>query len=210
METKIKICGTTSVHDARLALSMGADYVGLIFAESPRRINIATATEIRAALPTAMLVGVFHDNTADGVVETVRKCNLDMVQLHGSETPEYCEDIHARANVPIIKAFKEDDFPDTHRLGEYETTSFFLFDLKKNQVEDSSLRSRLDEMWDGVSRTRRQGFRVFLAGALCADNVRHAIAHTSPYGIDVCRGVERKPGVKDPAKLESFILEARA
>lgn len=209
MKTKIKICGTTNVNDARLAIAMGADYVGLIFAESSRRIDIKTAQKIRGAIPDSLLVGVFQDNTADGVVETVTQCNLDLVQLHGSESPEYCSDIHRRTNVPIIKAFHENEFPDTQRLGEYDTTNFFLFDLKKDLLEGGGLRARLTEMWDGVSRMRRQGFRVFLAGALDADNVRHAIAHTSPYGIDVCRGVEQKPGVKDPSKLESFMLEAR-
>jgi phosphoribosylanthranilate isomerase len=194
----------TSVEDARFALECGADYIGLIFAESPRRVDRKRALEIRRALPDARIVGVFRDAVVDAVVDTARLVGVDMVQLHGAETPGYCAEVRNRAAMPIIKSFTAGDIPDTTRLSTYETTSFFLFDLDKG---DDGTRATRDRMWLEAARVRRQGFRVFLAGALDYTNVRGAIETTRPFCVDVCRGVEREPGIKDRDSVRRFIAE---
>ena len=141
-DTRIKICGVTTADDARLADQLGVDYIGLIFATSPRRIDVARAREIRAAVPHRPIVGVFQNQPLDEVVSTVEDASVDLIQLHGEESPEYCEALQRKAGRNIIKAFCADDIPDAERLGSYHTTSFFLFDLAKRDLDKREARLR--------------------------------------------------------------------
>ena len=200
--TKIKICGLTSVGDAQLAASLGADFLGVIFAESPRRIAVSRAQEIRAAVPSAALVGVFKNQPLADVITTALSCDLDFVQLHGAESPSYCNDVLERANKPIVKAFRGARVPDAATLASFRTTSYFLFDIERGAATDDA--------WNDVANARALGFRVFVAGGLDASNVRAIVARTSPFAVDVCRGVEHEPGIKDALALERFMMEARA
>jgi phosphoribosylanthranilate isomerase len=207
--TRIKICGITNPDDARIAASLGADYVGVIFADSPRRVDLERAKEIRDAVPGTRVVGVFRDQPLEEVVRLSREAGVDLVQLHGSESPEYCDEVFVRAGKPVIKAFRADRVPGTDELARYATTSYFLFDLDKAPAGGGEPASA-ERVWQEVSKTRRKGFRVFVAGALDPSNVREAIRRTHAFAVDVCRGVERSPGVKDPEVLARFFAEARA
>jgi phosphoribosylanthranilate isomerase len=208
MNTKIKICGITNVEDAKFALSLGVDFLGLIFVDSPRRVTRETAREIRRAIPDTMLVGVFMDSPIGEVADIAVTCGLNFIQLHGDESPEYCDELRTITGTPIIKAFRASDMPTIDTLGAYETTSYFLFDLDKDMPADETS-EMIADLWKQASKRRRQGFRMFLAGALDATNVREAIEKTEAYCVDVCRGVEESPGVKDRDALEHFIAEVR-
>ena len=201
--TKIKICGLTTPGDATRALALGADYAGVILTDSPRRVDVARAAEIRAAIATGILVGVFRDPTLDAVLHAVREAELDLLQFHGHESPAFCNEAMARTGRPVIKVFNSNRVPEPARLAAYTTTSYFLLDTRKDDsaVPDTRLRD--------VAAIRRLGFRVFLAGGLTPDNVHDAIAQAGPFAVDVCRGVESAPGIKDPAALERFIAEVR-
>lgn len=205
--TRVKICGITNPDDARLAESLGADYIGVIFADSPRRIDVERAREIRHAVEGALIVGVFRDQRVEDVIDITRASGIDLVQLHGNESPEYCDEVLTRTGKPVIKGFAADRIPDASRLAEYATTSYFLFDLQRGSATTSE---DIERVWSEVSRTRRKGFRVFVAGALNPANVREAIRRTHAFAVDVCRGVERAPGVKDPDSLQQFFAEARS
>jgi phosphoribosylanthranilate isomerase len=207
--TRVKICGITTLEDARLASKLGADYLGLIFVDGPRRIEITRAREIRRAESRSMLVGVFADATIEEIVETTRAAQLDLVQLHGDESPDYCDNVLARTGRPVIKTFKASNLPDVRELSRYRTAGYFLFDLDKRIIDNPPSKEQIHRMWDIAARKRRKGFRIFLAGALDKENVREAVRRTSAFGVDVCRGVERSPGLKDPKALERFIAEAR-
>jgi phosphoribosylanthranilate isomerase len=207
--TRIKICGITNAEDARISLKLGADYLGMVFVDSPRRIEIERAQEIRRAEPRAMLVGVFKDSPLAEVVSITREAGLDFVQLHGRETPDYCDDVLAKTGRPVIKAFTSSDFPDVRGLSRYRTAGYFLFDLDKRIMDDPPSEEFIQRMWDIVARKRRKGFRIFLSGALDQNNVREAVRRTNAFGVDVCRGVEKSPGIKDPKTLEAFIREVR-
>jgi phosphoribosylanthranilate isomerase len=208
-QTRIKICGITTPEDAKLALQLGVDYLGLIFVKSQRRIDVERAKEIRRAEPGAMLVGVFRDAPVEEIVETTRAARLDLVQLHGQESPEFCDEVLSKTRRPVIKAFQASNPPDIRELSRYRTASYFLFDLDKRIVAAPPSEHQLRRMWDIVARKRKKGFRIFLAGALDQNNVREAVRHTHAFGVDVCRGVEASPGVKDPKVLKRFIDEAR-
>jgi phosphoribosylanthranilate isomerase len=205
--TRIKICGITSAADATLAASLGADYIGVIFAESPRRIDVVRAKEIRAAVTGVPMVGVFRNQPLEEVVSTTRASGIDLVQLHGDEPPQFCSDVQKETGRPVIKGFSADRMPDAHRLAEYATTSYFLFDLQRGA---RTTRADVERVWSAVSQSRSKGFRVFLAGALNPANVGEAIHRTHAFAVDVCRGVERAPGVKDPDVLQKFFAEARS
>jgi len=195
----IKICGTTSEEDALLAVALGADSVGFIFAPSPRQIAPAVAGDITKRLPPEIVtVGVFRNESRERVVEAVNRNGLKAAQLHGRETPETVAWVAER--VPMtIKAFSAGD-PAVGRADEYGADVVMLDAASpgSGQVFDWALAG---EVPDGV--------RVLLAGGLDPDNVASAIARIKPWGVDVATGVERSPGHKDPAKLRAFILAAR-
>lgn len=207
--TKIKICGITTPGDAMLAANLGADYLGLIFVKSRRMVDIARAREIRRAENRSLLVGVFKNSPKEEVIETTRAARLDLVQLHGNESPDYCDDVLARTGRPIIKAFQSSNLPDVLELSHYRTAAFFLFDIDKTMIENPPPENLIHRMWEVAARKRRKGFRIFLAGALDKDNVREAIRRTHAFGVDVCRGVEESPGIKDADQLQQFIEEVR-
>ncbi len=207
LDTRIKICGITSPADAKLALTCGADYLGLNFAKSPRRVTLEIARTIRKAVPNAILVGVFADAMVDDVVYTARACGLDMVQLHGQESPGYCDSLHEFLSLPVIKAFSASQLGGADLLKNYKRTTYFLLDLDQGVPKtDTVTRS---DLWRQAAAMRRLGYRIFLAGGLDESNVREAVQSVAPYGIDVARGVEKSPGVKDSAALDRFIRAVR-
>ncbi|MGH9157395.1 MAG: phosphoribosylanthranilate isomerase [Acidimicrobiales bacterium] len=196
----VKICGTTSEADALLAVAMGADAVGFIFAPSPRRITPAVARDIALRLPPEVLtVGVFRDDTPQQVVKVVNGIGLGAAQLHGAETAAQSRWVAERVPM-VIKAFAGGDakLSDARRYG-----------AEVVMVDAPSPGSGLVFDWrlaDGVP----PGCKLLLAGGLNAGNVADAIAQTHAWGVDVVSGVEAEPGRKDPTKLRAFVTAAKA
>jgi len=209
-KTRIKICGITTVEDAKLSHAEGADYIGLIFTDSSRRVTKAEARQIREAVPSAMLIGVFQDASLNEVVSTGRTCGLNMIQLHGNETPEYCDALLSKLSLPVIKAFTMNQLPTADVLRQYTRTSYFMLDIDKNYNLVSKLNGHRDHLWSAAATLRRKGYRIFLAGGLNPENVREAVKRVNPFGIDVASGIEKSPGVKDAQALSRFIAEARS
>lgn len=198
---KVKICGVTNVADALAAAEEGADYVGLIFAKSPRQVDLKSAREIVRQLPKGVEpVGVFLDQSADDVRHFLDATGVGMAQLHGAEPPALAKDL----GVPVIKTF--DTFSDAsiERLKTYDAFAFLL-DVPKG--EGARARPRIDVAWALLAK--RHG-RVILAGRLDAANVGELVRRVRPFGVDTCRGTERAPGLKDRAKVRDFIQAARA
>jgi phosphoribosylanthranilate isomerase len=196
----IKICGTTSEEDALLAVAMGADAVGFVFAPSPRMIAPGLARDIAKRLPPEILtVGVFRNEAPQRVVETVQSAGLKAAQLHGKEAPVQARWIKQRVPV-VIQAFAAGD-PAVRRAKEYGVDAVLLDHPTpgSGHVFDWTLA--------GEAPT---GTKVIVAGGLTTDNVAAAVAAVQPWGVDVVTGVERSPGHKDPAKLRAFVAEARA
>lgn len=195
----VKICGTTSEEDALLAVAMGADAVGFVFAPSPRQISPGTAADIVKRLPREVLtVGVFRDEAPSRVVEIVNTAGLRAAQLHGHETPDQAR--YVRERVPLlIQAFPAGD-PGLSRVSEYEPDALLL----------DAATPGSGEVFDWSMAEVPDGIRLILAGGLTPENVAAAIAAVHPWGVDVVSGVEASPGRKDPVKVRAFVAAAKA
>jgi phosphoribosylanthranilate isomerase len=200
--TKIKICGVTTVDDARMAAAAGADAIGINFSpRSPRRVTVDVATAIAAALPPHVCrVGVFVDAPRDEVASIAAQVGLDALQFHGDESVALC----SGWDRTTIKAVRVRDDQALAQAAAY-AVDFILADA---YVEGSpgGTGQRVPLAWlTGVAP-----HRLILAGGLTADNVAAAIRAVRPAMVDVASGVESAPGRKDPEKVERFIANARA
>lgn len=196
----VKICGITTEDDALLAVAMGADAVGFIFAPSPRQIAVKRAYDISRRLPPEILtVGVFRDEHPARVVELVHDAGLKAAQLHGHESSG---DVAAVAQSVrfVIKAVVAGSH-DARHADEFGT-GLILLDAPapgSGKVFDWTLAGDV-----------ALGPRIILAGGLNPSNVADAIEQVRPWGVDVSSGVESEPGKKDPRLVRSFIAAARA
>jgi phosphoribosylanthranilate isomerase len=196
----VKVCGTTSEEDALLAVAMGADAVGFVFAPSPRQISPTLVADIVKRLPPEIVtIGVFVNESPARVVEVVNKVGLKGAQLHGRETPQQARWVRHRISV-LIQAFSSGD-PAIGEARDYGADAVLLDAPSpgSGQVFDWKLAEGAPD-----------GLRLILAGGLHPYNVGDAIAAVRPWGVDVATGVESQPGRKDPRKLHAFVAAARA
>lgn len=196
----VKICGITNEDDALLAVAMGADAVGFVFAPSPRQVAAQQVYDITRRLPPEILtVGVFRDEHPSRVIDTVHRAGLKGAQLHGHETPSMVADVceQIRWVIKVVVAGS----PDARHANEFGT-DLIMVDAPSpgsGKVFDWTL---VDEVAEGP--------RIILAGGLHPDNVAEAVRTVHPWGVDVSSGVERSPGRKDALKVKAFIERARA
>ncbi len=199
----VKVCGITSEEDALLAVAMGADAVGFIFAPSTRQIALSRARDIANRLPREVLtVGVFRDEAPERVVEMVNSAGLRAAQLHGHESPEQTRWVRERLRM-VIKAFPGGS-PLMERWDDYGADVLMI----------DSPRPGSGEIFDwSLAEDAPRGARILLAGGLTPDNVAAAIDKVQPWGVDAATGLEREagpPGAKDPVKVRRFVAAAHA
>jgi phosphoribosylanthranilate isomerase len=201
----IKICGVTSVEDARLAVECGADALGLNFAPgSPRCLGSEEARLIREAIPlTVEVVGVFVDAPLDAIVAHAEYVGLDTAQLHGSESPEFLDQVSQI--VPAYKALRIGSAEDVALADTYGGDRI-LVDAK---VPGAMGGTGQTFDWDLISELNERR-KLIVAGGLRPENVRECVAHVLPYGIDTASGVESHPRAKDAEKMRLFVKNARA
>jgi phosphoribosylanthranilate isomerase len=199
---KVKVCGTTRLKDALLAVECGADAIGFIFyKKSPRCVLVKTAKEICSKLPPFVhRVGVFVNETADTINRIAERCGLDAVQLHGDESPAFCKKIKRR----VIKVVRVKDVISLKEMSRYTVDGFLLDTFKEDQWGGTG--KVFD--WELAARAKKYS-PVILAGGLNPRNVKAAIKKVQPYGVDVSSGVEQSPGKKDPKKMKAFIKAVR-
>jgi phosphoribosylanthranilate isomerase len=197
----VKICGTTNEDDALLAVAMGADAVGFVFAPSPRRIHPENVRDILKRLPHDVLtVGVFRNERPEKIVEVVNRTGLRGAQLHGAEPVS--EVRYVRERVPfVIQALPAGD----PRLATAGTGPHAADVVLVDSPEPGS-----GTVFDwSLAEGAPDGVRLLLAGGLDPDNVEQAIRKVRPWGVDVVSGVEASPGRKDPARLRRFVEVAK-
>ena len=195
---QVKICSITNEEDARLAACCGADAIGLIFADSSRKITPEQARGIvQAVSPLVTTVGVFMNQTAEFVRKASSVAGVDRIQLHGEESPDFCAQLEKR----VIKRIK---------VKPSDTAAFIMERIKSYQHCDILLDPGAGEGkifdWRLVSGLE---WPFILAGGLNPNNVWAAIQLAHPFAVDVSSGVERHPGKKDPEKLKAFIQEVK-
>ena len=201
MSRFVKICGITSLDDALACVDAGADAIGFNFwPRSKRHVPVERAAAIAKRVPPNMrTVGVFVDPSAEEVERAFASGAIDLAQLHGDETPDFCRRFAGR----YIKAVRLRDQASVARLAEY-ACDFVLVDADTPGYGGSG--QRADATLAAEAAKLR---RVILAGGLTADNVADAVAAVKPYGVDVAGGVEREPGVKDWIKVAAFVQAAK-
>jgi phosphoribosylanthranilate isomerase len=203
VNVRIKICGVTTVADAHMCTTAGADAIGLNFwRPSKRFVEVAQASAIARALPRDVLkIGVFVDaprREIEGVIDAV---GLDAIQLHGHETPQDC----CGFAVKVIKAISmRPGSESAAALAERYAADFILLDAEAGERRGGSGKSFDWRQAVGVAPGR-----LFLAGGLRPDNVAEAVRVVAPYAVDVASGVESAPGTKDAGLVKEFIHNAK-
>jgi phosphoribosylanthranilate isomerase len=202
---KVKVCGITNPVDARVAADAGADAVGLVFAESPRRVSVERAREIAAALPEGVLkVGVFVDAEPGEVLRIAREVGLDYAQLHGDEPPEALAEIRD-GGVGVMKALRVRNAETLAAVERYEA-DLFLLDAWSAEARGGT-GARFD--WE-LAKSLRGRDNIVVSGGLGPENVREAIEYFQPYGVDASSSLEERPGKKDDERVRRFVDAARS
>lgn len=205
--TKVKICGLTTLEDARFASGALADYLGFIFYEgSPRYIEPAKAGAIINWIEGPGKVGVFVNQPLDDVNTIARQTGIELIQLHGNESPEYCEMVEK----PVIKAIHitSETTPAAlqKRVEPYlNAVSYFLFDSKTASQWGGTGKAFTWSLLDEFTRERP----FFLSGGLTIENVDDAIKAVLPMAVDLSSSLESAPGHKDFDKMEAFFERMR-
>jgi phosphoribosylanthranilate isomerase len=195
----VKVCGVTSVTDAFMAVEAGANALGVIFATSPRRVDVEQASEILDATKGSLLrCGVFRENSDDDIIEHARSLDFDVVQIHGPLSERLLATLRERP-IRVVKALNIDD------------DEFDAFDESRVDavmIDGPRPGSGIAHSWDRLS-SRPFGVPVIAAGGLTAHNVADIVVKTRAWGVDSSSGVEARPGVKDAALVEQFVARAR-
>jgi phosphoribosylanthranilate isomerase len=207
----VKICGISTPQALDAALDAGADLVGLVrYPKSPRHVSLEQGRMLGArAKGRALRVALLVDPDDAELTATVEALDPDLLQLHGSETPERVADIRARFGRPVMKAIGIGDAGDLARLSAYHGAGRILLDAKPPKSASALPGGNgLAFDWSLLAGVD-PGVSFMLSGGLDPDNVAQAIAVTGARAVDVSSGVERHPGDKDPARIEAFVKAAR-
>ncbi len=200
MRTRVKICGITRRQDAEFAVEMGADALGLVFySPSPRAVSLAQAKEIVNGLPPFVsIVALFVDAAPDEVYACIKDLPMVILQFHGDESVEYCEQFGR----PYLKAIRVQAGTDLVQMAnEYGSASAILLDSYQPGVPGGT--GKVFD-WSLITTINKP---LILAGGLSVDNVASAIKQVQPYAVDVSGGVEQAKGIKDKQKITAFMQE---
>lgn len=206
MLAKVKFCGMTRPHDAALAAEIGASYVGVIFADGPRKVSVDRAHEILGAAGASVKrVGVFGTNDSDRIAEIADEAELNVVQLHADPGTSDVEAVRRRFDGEIWASIRVPGAHIPHRFDDlFDTADGVLLDAhSKEKLGGTGIPLPWNELAGDLARDRG-GAAVILAGGLNPKNVATAIRVLAPDVVDVSSGVESAPGVKDPWLMREF------
>ncbi|WP_439109458.1 phosphoribosylanthranilate isomerase [Lentibacter sp.] len=212
MDSRVKICGLTRPEDVAAVAAAGAQYAGFVFfPKSPRNVSIETARALALDAPVGLakvaLVVDASDAALDAIVEQVP---LDILQLHGHESPERVAEVKARYGLPVMKAVGVADASDMAQIALYEEVADqLLIDAKPPKGADLPGGNGLAFDWRLLSGRKYWRKPWMLAGGLTPDNVAQAVRMTGARQVDVSSGVESAAGVKDAAKIAAFVKALR-
>jgi phosphoribosylanthranilate isomerase len=201
-KVKVKICGITNLEDASIAVALGADALGFIFAPSPRQITPKKSRAIIRAIPSFVkTVGVFVNEAPATIREVMRQCGLDLIQLHGDESPALCEEL-----MPCtIKALriKDESSLQTVRAYQGKVRALLLDTYSKDKAGGTG--RTFD--WNLAIKIKKMGIPIILSGGIGPSNIDLAIHTVKPYAVDVNSGVETCPGKKSQILVKALMAE---
>ncbi len=200
---QVKICGITNLPDALVCVEAGAQFLGFNFYQkSPRFIEPGFARLIIEKMPSEVqTVGIFvNEKSPADVLKKAKGARFQFVQLHGDESPEFCETV--RKHFPVIKAFRVSDEFQPEILGEFPADAYLLDSFNPKLYGGSG--ERFD--WKIAANFRENSLKnLFLAGGISAKNVVEAIKTVQPFAVDVCSALETEPGRKSERKVKEFM-----
>jgi phosphoribosylanthranilate isomerase len=201
---KVKICGITNLKDALASVDSGCDALGFaFFRKSPRYVSPKKVSSIVKRLPPRIIkIGVFVNAKEEVVNRIARMCRLDMLQFHGTETPEYCKKFK---NYKIIKVFRVKDKLDVADILRYKPFAYLFDTYVKSRMGGTG--KNFD--WKLIRHLKGIKRPIFLSGGLTAGNVKKAVGIAKPSWVDVCSSIELIPGKKDHVKVKRFIKAAK-
>lgn len=212
MSVAVKICGLSQPESVDAALKAGARYLGFVFFEkSPRNVTPAKAAALAADVPLGIArVGLFVNPDDAALQSTLAHVPLDIIQLHGHESPARVAEVKALTGLPVMKAVGISEAADLDALWDYGLVADMLL-VDAKPPKDAVLPGGNGLALDWRLLVGRQMVRPWLlAGGLTPDNVAQAIRLTRAPGVDVSSGVESAPGVKDAEKIRQFVSRATA
>lgn len=204
---RVKICGITNLVDAQHAADCGADAIGLNFYPGSKRyiLPASAAAIVEKVTMRVEKIGVFVNASVDEIIEIEDAVQLDTVQLHGDETPEFIEELRSESDATIIKAVRIGPDFERNDVLRFGADAILLDAFSKD--ERGGTGETFD--WTIASQIVESVDHVYLAGGLTPENVAEAIRVVRPYAIDVASGVETSPGVKSCEKVAAFIKAAK-
>ena len=211
MNTRVKICGLSEAGDVAAAAEAGAQYVGFVFFEkSPRNVSLEVAQALAVGAPVGLAKVALTVNASDDELDAiVAQVPLDMLQLHGSESPERVSEVKARYGLPVMKAVGVAEASDLASIDAYEDVADQLL-IDAKPPKGAALPGGNGLAFDWNLLTGRSWSKPWmLAGGLTADNVQRAMNLTGARQVDLSSAVESAPGVKDAALIEQFVAAAK-
>jgi phosphoribosylanthranilate isomerase len=204
MRPRVKFCGMTRASDAHAAIQLGVDALGFIFhPSSARAVDVTQAQAITQSLPPLVArVGVFVDHSLAQIQQIAAQAQLTVIQLHGDQSPEFCQQLH----LPVIKAIAVTAQTDIAQVvAPYLGAAQILLDTHHPTLAGGSGQTFA---WSQIPHSLCP--HIILAGGLTPDNVAQAIRTVTPYAVDVSSGIEDRPGCKNPVKMTQFMTQVTA
>ena len=200
----VKICGITDYEDASIAVELGAAALGFIFAHSPRQVTPQKARDIISAIPPFVkTVGIFVNQDPIEINKVMRYCGLDLVQLHGDESPDFCDELMPYT----IKALRIKDEASLRTAQAYRGNVRAL--LLDTYSKDKAGGTGETFDWQLAIKIKKLGIPIILAGGLGPSNIEGAISIVRPYAVDVNSGVEKRPGKKSHALIKDLMEKVK-
>jgi len=201
---KVKICGITDYEDASMAVELGAAALGFIFAHSPRQVTPQKARDIISAIPPFVkTVGIFVNQDPIEINKIMRYCGLDLVQLHGDESPDFCDELMPYT----IKALRIKDEASLRTAQAYRGNVRAL--LLETYSKDKAGGTGETFDWQLAIKIKKLGIPIILAGGLGPSNIDGAISTVRPYAVDVNSGVEKRPGKKSHSLIKNLMEKVK-
>lgn len=200
----VKICGITRAQDLEAAVTAGASHIGFVFYEgSPRSIDLETAKTLSNKTPSTLTnVGLFVDPKLQQIEDVLAHADLDMLQLHGNETPQQIQKIRGQFGLPVMKAVRVATKEDLEQVYSYEKIcDWLLFDTKSDNAQGGTGKRFDWSLLEGLTLLKPW----MLAGGLNTANIGQALTLLKPHAVDVSSGVEDAPGVKNADKIKEFV-----